>query len=162
MINKERATLILSKQKYGSLPYAYPVGQNNIKNSNLDSEGITQEEDKYIKTLWKYLPGTFSYIDVLLAIKNSSLNNEYYCYCFKKDENNQYQQTYKELKTKPLEEIFFEATNSGLVAIEDSRKYLPELIEKWNRSQSKDSDLFWHYSIDELSDLEIKNLLNSL
>lgn len=162
MITKERAELILSKQKYGSLPYSYSVGQNNIKNANIDNEGITIEEDRYIRKLWKYLPGNFSYIDVLLAIKNVELHNQYYCYCFRKNEHNEYKQTYKELKTKSLDEMFLEATNSGLSAVEDSRKYLPQLIEKWNKSQNKDSDLFWHYSIEELSEAEIKTLLNSI
>lgn len=162
MITKERASLIVSKKKYDSLPYAYKVGQNNIKNANIDPEGITVEEDSYIRKLWKYLPGNFSYMDVLLAIKNSHLNNEYYCYCFKKDENNIFKQVFKELKSKPLDEMFEEATNTGLVAIEDSRKYLPQLIEKWNRGQTPDSDMFWHYSVDELSDIEVKNLLKGI
>lgn len=162
-MSPERAAFILSKSKFGSLPYNYKVGQNNITNSNFDAEGITIEEDSYIRKLWKFLPGSFSYVDVLLSIKNKHLNNSYYCYAFKKDESSgAFKQVLKDFKEKELDDLNREAVNYGLSLYEDSRKYLPLLIEKWNLSQPKDNDLIWYYSLDELSENEVLNILKSI
>lgn len=156
MISQERAKEILSNSKLGSLKYTF---NGKFKNIIDHEKGITEYEDAYINEMWRFLPGFFSYTDVLRTIAQDKLISHYHWYSFKKDESGQWKITDSGKSSKDPKELYEEAQLKGLVVIEDSRSYLRELVSIWNRTQSKESPILWIYSISEIDAEDARSML---
>jgi len=79
----ERAQEIISKRTtWGSLPYSYVDGYGAAPSPDLcipgedytDPDGITPEEDKFIKEVWHTMSGYTCYFDALCKIANNKHN----------------------------------------------------------------------------------------
>lgn len=70
MILKERAVQILNMHKYGSIPKAFAgrFGVSSKDNALFSVNGVSEKEDAYIRSLWRSLPGHYSYSDTLRHI----------------------------------------------------------------------------------------------
>lgn len=69
MMTKERAKFLLSKQKYGDIPMTF-LRSCDMPGKKLDPEGITEEEDREIKSLWETMPSWTCYMHALMRIAN--------------------------------------------------------------------------------------------
>lgn len=66
-MSPERAQSLLKMAKYGEFPYAYPRDYC-FQGGIITEGGITKEEDAYIKSVWKTMPGHTTYNNAVWRI----------------------------------------------------------------------------------------------
>jgi hypothetical protein len=66
----ERAKWLLDNRVYDSFRFAFVRGSCIGENPPTYPDGITEEEDKYIKRVWNLLPGNYAYIHAIMTISS--------------------------------------------------------------------------------------------
>ena len=73
-MTQERAKeIIANRGPYGELRYAFKL-KFTPSNQEIHANGITENEDEYIRKAWKKLPGWTSFMTVLQFIANGKIN----------------------------------------------------------------------------------------
>lgn len=162
MMTQERAAYIVkNKLPFGSFKYSFK-GPRGSFNAPTYTDGITPEEDGYIRSLWELLPGSYSYADVLFMIANGRDSYKLYFACFESGDSGEFKLKEAGEKDKTIFDLFKEAKDKNLYFDGVNQGVFLALLKIWNTTQSGDSNLQWHYSDKEISDGEIKHKLSEL
>ena len=163
MMTQQRAAYIVkNKLPFGSFKYSFK-GPRGSFNSPTHTDGITPEEDSYIRALWELLPGSYSYADVLYMISNGRDSYKLYFACFETSpESGETSLKDSGEKDKNLFELFEEAKTKNLQFDGVNQSVFLSLIKIWNSTQPSEANIQWFYSDKEISDGEIKHKLYEL